>query len=256
MKVLIVGGVAGGASAAARLRRLNEDAQIIIFEQGPYISYANCGLPYYIGGIITKRNRLLVQTAENFRERFKIDVRLNSEVVQILRKEKQVLVREQDGSTYYESYDKLILSPGAEPVIPKIPGLEEVRERIFTLRNVPDTDAIVQYIQTKNPNKAVVVGAGFIGLELAENLKVRGLDVALVEMRPQVMDPLDPEMAAFLHHELRQNGVQLYLGEKVTGFVPGKPVKVQLAAVKSWMLISSLWLWECVPGSSLPKRRA
>lgn len=232
MKVLIVGGVAGGASAAARLRRLNEDAQIIIFEQSPYISYANCGLPYYIGGIITKRNRLLVQTAENFRERFKIDVRLNSEVVQILRKEKQVLVREQDGSTYYESYDKLILSPGAEPVIPKIPGLEEVRERVFTLRNVPDTDAIVQYIQTKNPNKAVVVGAGFIGLELAENLKVRGLDVALVEMRPQVMDPLDPEMAAFLHHELRQNGVQLYLGEKVTGFVPGKPVKVQLASGK------------------------
>ena len=231
MKVVIVGGVAGGASAAARLRRLDEEAQIILFERGPYISYANCGLPYYIGGTIKERNRLLVQTADNMRARFKIDVRLESEVLEILRDQKQVRVHK-DGSTYLESYDKLILSPGAEPVVPKISGLGDVKDRVFTLRTLPDTDKIVDYLNQNKPQRAVVVGAGFIGLEMAENLKIRGLDVSLVEMAPQVMDALDPEMAAFIHQELRQQGIKLYLGEMVDGLTAGPKVKVHLASQK------------------------
>ncbi len=231
MKVVIVGGVAGGASAAARLRRLDEEAQIILFERGPYISYANCGLPYYIGGTIKERNRLLVQTADNMRARFKIDVRLESEVLEILRDQKQVRVHK-DGSTYLESYDKLILSPGAEPVVPKISGLGDVKDRVFTLRTLPDTDKIVDYLNQNKPQRAVVVGAGFIGLEMAENLKIRGLDVSLVEMTPQVMDALDPEMAAFIHQELRQQGIKLYLGEMVDGLTAGPKVKVHLASQK------------------------
>ena len=231
MKVVIVGGVAGGASAAARLRRLDEEAQIILFERGPYISYANCGLPYYIGGTIKERNRLLVQTADNMRARFKIDVRLESEVLEILRDQKQVRVHK-DGSTYLESYDKLILSPGAEPVVPKISGLGDVKDRVFTLRTLPDTDKIVDYLNQNKPQRAVVVGAGFIGLEMAENLKIRGLDVSLVEMAPQVMDALDPEMAALIHQELRQQGIKLYLGEMVDGLTAGPKVKVHLASQK------------------------
>lgn len=233
MKVLIVGGVAGGASAAARLRRLDEKAQIILFERGPYISYANCGLPYYIGGTIQERNRLLVQTADAMRARFKIDVRLESEVLEIQREQKQVQVKNlQDGSTYFESYDKLILSPGAEPVVPKIQGLEEVRSRVFTLRTLPDTDAIAQFIEQNAPKRAAVIGAGFIGLEMAENLKRRGLDVSMVEMRPQVLDTLDPEMAAILHQELRQQGIKLYLGETVDRLSNGGQVKIHLATNK------------------------
>ncbi|WP_284142953.1 NAD(P)/FAD-dependent oxidoreductase [Caloranaerobacter azorensis] len=185
-KVLIVGGVAGGASTAARLRRLDEKAEIIMFEKGEHISFANCGLPYYIGGTIEERDALLVQTPEKMRSRFNIDVRVKNEVLSIDREKKEVKVKDLDsGKIYKETYDYLVLSPGASPIKPPIPGIDS--PNIFTLRNIPDTDAIKEYVDNKKPKRAVVVGGGFIGIEMAENLYDRGLNVSIVEMADQVM---------------------------------------------------------------------
>lgn len=216
-KVIIVGGVAGGASAAARLRRLDENAEIIMFEKGRYISFANCGLPYYIGGDIKDRKSLLVQTAQAMKARFKIDVRELTEVIGINKNEKTVTVREvETGKEYTESYDSLVLSPGANPVKPPIPGINS--ERIFTLRDVPDTDRVKTFIDEKQPKKAVVVGGGFIGLEMAENLHKQGIDITVVEAMEQVMAPLDYEMAAIVHNHIRSKGVSLLLKDGVKEF--------------------------------------
>jgi NADPH-dependent 2,4-dienoyl-CoA reductase/sulfur reductase-like enzyme/rhodanese-related sulfurtransferase len=216
-KIVIVGGVAGGASTAARLRRRDELAEIILFERGEYISYANCGLPYYIGNVITDRDRLFVQTPEGFAARFKIDVRIRSEVTGIDRKAKRVTVIDlKSNKTYEESYDKLVLSPGAEPVKPPIPGID--LDGIFTVRNVPDTDRIKEYIKRNKVRRALIIGAGFIGLEMAENLHRRGILVTIVEMAEQVMTPLDFEMAAEVHQHLKAKNVEFYLKEAVTAF--------------------------------------
>ena len=217
MKVLIVGGVAGGASAATRLRRLDEKAHIILFEKGPYISYANCGLPYYIGGEIKERENLLVTKPALLRGRFGIDVRTDSEVLSIDRQAKTVAVKNhQTGETYTESYDKLLLSPGASPKKPDWEGVN--LPGIFTIRNVPDTCAVDDFIRETGAKRAAVVGGGFIGVEMAENLTARGLSVTLMEYQEQVLPPLDPEMAAIVHTHLRQNGVNLALGTAVSGF--------------------------------------
>ena len=215
-KYLIVGGVAGGATAAARIRRLTEDAEIILFEKGAYISYANCGLPYYIGGVIEERDRLFVQTPEAFGKRFNIDVRTRSEVIAIHPEKKQVTVRSAEGKEYTENYDKLLLSPGASPVVPPLPGIQS--EGIFTLRNVDDTDRIKAYMTAHQVRRTVIVGGGFIGLEMAENLKHAGSQVAVVEMAPQVMGPIDYSMAALVHQHLQQQDVQLYLEQAVERF--------------------------------------
>lgn len=216
MKYVIIGGVAGGATAAARLRRIDEQSEIVMLEKGKHISYANCGLPYYIGGVISDRSRLLVQTPESFSRRFRMDVRVENEVLSIHPEQKRITVRKADGSTYEETYDKLLLSPGANPVRPPLGGIDS--EGIFTLRNVEDTDYIKAYIQEKNVKRAVVVGAGFIGLEMAENLHHAGVQVSVVEMGNQVMAPIDFSMAAFIHEQLVQKGVSLYLEEGVTHF--------------------------------------
>ncbi len=219
-KYLIVGGVAGGATTAARLRRLDEHAEIIMFERGKYISYANCGLPYYIGGVIADRDRLFVQTPESFKARLNIDVRIQEEVMSIDRGAKTVLVHKADGTEYYEDYDKLVLSPGAEPLRPPIPGIQD--EVIFTMRNVPDTDKIKDYVDKHQVKHAVIVGAGFIGLEMAENLHHLGIKVTIVEMAEQVMTPLDYEMAAAVHQHLKTKNVEFYLKDGVGSFVREK----------------------------------
>lgn len=215
-KVLIVGGVAGGASAAARLRRLDEQAEIIIFERGEHISFANCGLPYYLGGVITKREKLLVQTPQGMHKRFAIDVRTDSEATHIHLAEKEIEVREKNGRTYRESYDYLILSPGAAPVRPPIPGIEA--ENVFTVRNIPHIDAIKGFVDELKPAAAVVVGGGFIGLEMAENLHARGIKTTVIEMLDQVLPPLDYEMAALLQRHLRAKGVDVVLKDGVKSF--------------------------------------
>lgn len=226
MKIIIIGGVAGGATTAARIRRADESAEIILFEKGKYISYANCGLPYYIGGVIQEREKLFVQTPEAFSNRFHIDVRTESEVIAINREKKSVTVRAINGSTYEESYDKLLLSTGASPVRPPLRGID--LNGIFTLRNVADTDKIKSYIQTHSPQKAVVVGAGFIGLEMADNLHAQGAEVSIVEMGNQVMAPIDFSMAALVHQHLMDKGVNLYLEQAVDSFEQeGKRLKVK-----------------------------
>lgn len=216
MKVLIVGGVAGGMSAATRLRRLNEKAEIVVFDKGPYVSFANCGLPYHVSGIIEDRESLLVQTPEALYNRFRIDVRPHSEVVAINAEEMTITVEGTDG-TYEESYDKLILSLGAEPIIPPIKGYDEA-ENVFTLRNIPDLDAIMANLNTTQPKEAIVVGGGFIGLEMVENLVERGLNVTLVEKAPQILTPLDEEMAIFVENELLKNNVKIIKGESAVEF--------------------------------------
>ncbi|SJZ32993.1 CoA-disulfide reductase [Selenihalanaerobacter shriftii] len=216
-KILIIGGVAGGASTAARLRRMDEDAEIIMFERGEYISFANCGLPYYIGGTIEERDKLLVQTPDKMGARFNIDIKVKNEVIDINPSEQEIKVKDlSNDEEYVEDYDYLVLSPGAEPIKPSIPGIEN--ERIFTLRNIPDTDAIKKYLDDKNPEKAVVIGGGFIGLEMVENLHDQGLDVSLVEAADQVMGPIDYEMASILHNHMRQKEVKLYLEDGVKAF--------------------------------------
>ncbi|MFL2071258.1 FAD-dependent oxidoreductase [Marinilactibacillus psychrotolerans] len=208
MRILIIGGVAGGMSAATRLRRLNEDAEIIILEKGPYVSFANCGLPYYVAGEIEERSKLLVQTPESLQARFNLDVRPESEAIAINAQTKEVTVKN-DKEEYTLVYDKLILSPGAKPLIPPIDGIKEA-ENIFTLRSVPDVDAISTYIDNHKPKKAVVIGAEFIGLEMAESLVQRGLEVTIVEKAPHVLPPLDEEMAAYIAKELHDKGVEIY----------------------------------------------
>ncbi len=216
MKHIIIGGVAGGATAAARIRRNDEKAEIVLLEKGQYISYANCGLPYYIGDVITERENLFVQTPESFGKRFNIDVRVMNEAVAIHPEQKKVTIRRADGTEYTESYDKLLLSPGAKPFRPAMEGID--LEGIFTLRNVNDTDNIKNYLKTRNVKRAVVVGAGFIGLEMAENLHHAGAEVAIVEMGAHVMAPIDQSMAAHVHRELLQKGVSLHLNEAVECF--------------------------------------
>lgn len=219
VKVIIIGGVAGGASAAARLRRLDEKAEIIMLERSGYISYANCGLPYYIGGVIREKGALSVQTPESFGGRFRIDVRVRNEAVSIDPKEKTVQVRNlETGEEYTETYDKLLLSPGAKAIRPALPGMEDAR--IMTLRTVEDTLAIREYLEEKKPKRAVVVGGGFIGLEAAENLMEEGLEVSLIQMEDQVLPPLDYDMACQVHAYLRGKGLNLRLNRTVTGFVP------------------------------------
>ncbi|WWM58876.1 FAD-dependent oxidoreductase [Paenibacillus tundrae] len=215
-KILIVGGVAGGASAAARLRRLDEHAEIIIFEKGPYISFANCGLPYYIGGSIDERERLLVQTPKGMADRFRIDVRTKSEVMAIDPQKRTVRVQSQERGHYEESYDELILSPGAKPMVPDIPGKDN--PLIYTVRSIPDIDRIKEQINSSNNLSSIVIGGGFIGVEMAENLKEAGLEVTLIEGNGQLLTPFDPELAAALAQEMELNGVNLLFSQRVQGF--------------------------------------
>lgn len=217
-KIIIIGGVAGGATAAARLRRISEDVEIIIVERGEHISFANCGLPYYIGETIKERKKLLVQTVKGMSDRFNLDVRIFSEAIQINSESKTVTIKNlQTGEVYKESYDTLLLSPGAKPIVSPIPGIEE-HESLFTLRNIPDTDYIKNYVDTKHPKKAVVIGAGFIGLEMAENLAERGIEVTIVQRGNQVMNPIDFEMASILHNHLIEKGVHLIFNNSVQSF--------------------------------------
>lgn len=227
-KVIIVGGVAGGATAAARLRRISEDVEIILVERGEHISFANCGLPYYIGEIIKDRNKLMVQTVEGMSKRFNMDIRNLSEVVSINPSNKTVIIKNlQTGVKYEETYDKLLLSPGAKPIVPPIPGLDE-NKTLFTLRNIPDTDRIKGYVDEMKPSKAVIIGGGFIGIEMAENLAERGIEVTIVEMANQVMAPIDFEMASILHTHLKEKGVKLVLENGIQSFA-GNGRKVILA---------------------------
>lgn len=219
-KIVVVGGVAGGASAAARARRTDEQAEIIMLEKGPYISFANCGLPYYVGGEIGDRSALLLQTPESFKARFNVEVRVHHEVMGIDRAAKQVQVRNrQTGETYVETYTALVLSPGATPIRPPLPGIG--LPNIYTVRSVPDSDAIRSFVDTTGAGRAVVIGAGFIGLEMVENLHRLGLQVTLVEKADQVLPPLDPEMAVFVSIPLQQMGVEVILGDGIAGFAEG-----------------------------------
>lgn len=217
MKVLIVGGVAGGATAAARIRRLDENAEITVFERSGYISYANCGLPYYIGEIITDPEDLTLQTPESFFTRFRINMKVHHEVIEIHPDQKTISVKNlETGEEFKETYDKLILSPGAKPTQPRLPGVEI--EKVFTLRTVEDTFHIKEYIRRNQPKSVVLAGGGFIGLELAENLRELGMDVTIVQRPKQLMNPFDADMASFIHSEMRKHGVTLALGHTVEGF--------------------------------------
>ncbi|WP_028515294.1 FAD-dependent oxidoreductase [Ruminococcus flavefaciens] len=238
MKTIIVGGVAGGASAAARLRRLNENDEIIILERGDYISFANCGMPYFIGGEITDKNMLTLQTPESFRKRFNIDVRVKSEAVKISPEAHTVTVRNADtGEEYEETFDKLILSPGAEPIRPNISGIE--LPHVFTLRNIPDTMKIKSFIDSSKPKKAVVVGGGYIGVEMAENLANAGLDVSIVELADHLIAPLDADMAADVHRYIISKGISLYLNNGVAE-ITDKKVILQNGSIEADMVIVSV----------------
>ena len=217
MKILIIGGVAGGATAAARLRRLDEEAEIVILERSGFVSYANCGLPYYIGGVITERDELLLQSPQSFWERYRIQVRVHHEARKIDPAAHRVTVRDLGKNTEYtESYDKLILSPGASPFMPQIPGVES--DKVFTLRTVEDTFRIYDAIEKNQMKSAIIVGGGFIGLEMAENLCHRGLKVTLLQRSQQVMPPLDKDMASLVHNYIRNHDIDLNLNADVTGF--------------------------------------
>ena len=238
MKTIIVGGVAGGASAAARLRRLKEQDEIIILERGEYVSFANCGLPYYIGGVITQKGSLTLQTPESFRARFRIDVRVFNEAVKIDPEAKTVTVRNlATGEVYTENYDSLILSPGAEPIRPNIDGADG--ENVFTLRNIPDTFAIKAYIDEKKPRSAVVVGGGYIGVEMAENLVNAGLDVTIAELADHLIAPLDFDMAADVHRYIRNKGIKLALNNGISA-IDGNTVILQNGSIPADMVIMSV----------------
>ena len=238
MKTVIIGGVAGGASAAARLRRLDESAEIIILERGEYVSFANCGLPYYIGGVITEKGKLTLQTPESFRARFNIDVRVNNEAVKIVPETKTVTVKNlKTGESYTESYDNLILSPGAEPIRPNIEGVDS--DIVFTLRNIPDTLKIKQYIENAGPGSAVVIGGGYIGVEMAENLKEAGLDVLIVELSDHLIAPLDFDMAADVHRYIKSKGIKLYLNNGVKA-IDGHTVILQNGKITADMIVMSV----------------
>lgn len=218
MKVVIVGGVAGGASAAARIRRLDESAEVVVFERSGYVSYANCGLPYYVGGTISDPEALTLQTPESFHDRFCVDMKVKHEVVAIDPQGKTVRVKDLvTGREFEEGYDKLVLSPGAKPTQPRLPGIG--LDRVFTLRTVEDTFRMKEFIDAEKPRSAVIAGGGFIGLELAENLCELGIDVTIVQRPKQLMKPFDPDMAAFIHAEARKHGIKLELGRTVEGFV-------------------------------------
>lgn len=242
MKILIIGGVAGGASCAARLRRLDEKAEIIMLERGEFISFANCGLPYYIGGEISEKSKLTLQTPENFKARFHIDVRVWNECVSVDTENKTVTVRNlKTNEIYKESYDKLVLSPGAAPIHPNIEGIES--NRVFTLRNIPDTLKIKNYIDTMHPRSAVVVGGGYIGVEMAENLKNAGLDVTIVELADHLIAPLDFDMAADVHRYIKDNGIRLELNNGVKAIKETDDrltVKLQNGEIEADMLIMSV----------------
>ncbi|MBQ1270051.1 MAG: FAD-dependent oxidoreductase [Clostridia bacterium] len=217
MKVIIVGGVAGGASAAARIRRLDEKAEIIVFERSGYVSYANCGLPYYVGGVITNKAALTLQTPESFHSRFRIDIRVRHEVTAIDAANRTVSVTNlETGESFTESYDKLILSPGAKPTVPPFSGVDS--DRVFTLRTVEDTFKVHEFVNEKKPKTAVIAGGGFIGLEMAENLCELGIEVTLVERLEQVLSPLDADMVSQIHTLLRSHGINLKLGSSIEGF--------------------------------------
>ncbi len=238
MKTIIIGGVAGGASAAARLRRLDEACEIVILERGDFISFANCGLPYYIGGAITDKNDLTLQTPESFRKRFNIDVRIKNEAVRISPEEKTVTVKNlKSGEIYTESYDNLILSPGAEPIKPNIEGIDS--NIVFTLRNIPDTLKIKEYIEKSNPKSAVVIGGGYIGVEMAENLKEAGLDVSVVELADHLIAPLDFDMAADVHRYIKSKGIKLYLNNGVKA-IDDNTVILQNGTIDAEMIIMSV----------------
>ncbi len=216
-KYVIVGGVAGGMSAATRLRRLKEDAEIIVFDKGPYVSFANCGLPYYLSGEIESRNKLILQTPESLAQRFNLDVRPDSEVVSIDPHKKEITVVSKNGISYTENYDALILSPGASPFIPPIKGLAEA-DNVFSLRNIPDLDKITNYMEMEHRKQALIIGAGFIGLEMAENLRKLGLEVTIVEKAEHVLPTLDQEMAIHVEEELAHNGLKVLTGVSVVEF--------------------------------------
>ncbi len=241
-KVLIVGGVAGGASAAARLRRLDENAEIILFERGEFISFANCGLPYYVGGYISEKSALTIQTPESFNARLNVDVRVYNEVIAIDKEAKKVKVKNNKTCVEYEeSYDKLILSMGAEPIKPSIDGIDS--NKVFTLRNIPDADKIKNYIDNNKPKKAVVVGGGYIGVEMAENLQNAGIAVTLIEMQDQVIAPLDYDMACDVHRYIESKGVRLLLGETVRSIREtgnGLQVNINASEVQTDMLILAI----------------
>ncbi|MCR5600651.1 MAG: FAD-dependent oxidoreductase [Ruminococcus sp.] len=238
MKTIIIGGVAGGASAAARLRRLKENDEIIILERGDYISFANCGLPYFIGGEITDRNMLTLQTPEGFRRRFNIDVRVKSEAVKISPDTHTVTVRNVDtGEEYEEAFDKLILSPGAEPIRPNISGMDLFH--VFTLRNIPDTMKIKSFIDSSKPKRAVIVGGGYIGVEMAENLVNAGLEVSIVELADHLIAPLDADMAADVHRYIRSKGIKLFLNNGVTEITADKVI-LQKGSIEADMVIMSV----------------
>ncbi|SDA28674.1 NADPH-dependent 2,4-dienoyl-CoA reductase, sulfur reductase [Ruminococcus sp. YE71] len=238
MKTVIIGGVAGGASAAARLRRLNEHDEIIILERGDFISFANCGLPYYVGGEITDKRMLTLQTPESFRSRFNIDVRIKNEAVKIIPEKHIVQIRRVDsGEVYEEGYDRLILSPGAKPIRPNIKGIDQ--PHVFTLRNIPDTMKIKSFIENEAPKKAVVVGGGYIGVEMAENLANAGLEVAVVELADHLIAPLDYDMAADVHQYIQSRGIKLYLSNGVTE-ITNRDVILQKGNIAADMVIMSV----------------
>lgn len=238
MKTIIIGGVAGGASAAARLRRLDEQAEIIILERGEFVSFANCGLPYYIGGEITDRENLTLQTPESFKSRFNIDVRVFNEAIKINPDEKTVIVKNiAAGEEYSLKYDNLILSPGAEPIKPNIKGINA--SNVFTLRNIPDTFKIKNHIENEKPKTAVVVGGGYIGVEMAENLAKTGLDVSIVELADHLIAPLDFDMAADVHRYIKEKGIKLYLNNGVTA-IESSRVILQKGEINADMVIMSV----------------
>lgn len=238
MKTIIIGGVAGGASAAARLRRLDEKAEIIILEKGEFVSFANCGLPYYIGGEITDREELTLQTPESFKARFNIDVRIFNEAVKINPEENTITIKNlQNGESYTEKYDNLILSPGAEPIIPNIKGIESAN--VFTLRNIPDTLKIKHYIDTEKPESAVVIGGGYIGVEMAENLAKAGLEVSIVELADHLIAPLDFDMAADVHRYIKEKGIKLFLNNGVTAIEHNR-ILLQKGEINADMVIMSV----------------
>lgn len=238
MKTVIIGGVAGGASAAARLRRLDETAEIIVLERGEYVSFANCGLPYYIGNVITDKNNLTLQTPESFLARFNIDVRVNNEVLKINPDTKTVLINDlKSGNSYTESYDNLILSPGAEPIRPNIDGINN--DFVFTLRNIPDTLKIKEYIESSMPKSVVVVGGGYIGVEMAENLKEAGLEVSIVELADHLIAPLDFDMASDVHRYIKSKGINLYLNNGVKA-IDNHTVILQDGEINADMVILSV----------------
>lgn len=237
MKVVIIGGVAGGAGTAARLRRNDETAKIIMLERGAYISYANCGLPYYVGGVITDKNALQLQTPERFHQRFNVDVRTENEVISVNAEKKTVTVKH-GTETYEESYDKLVLSPGAAPIRPQLPGME--KNHVFTLRNIPDTYAIHEFVTENKPETCAVIGAGFIGLEMAENLAEQGIKVSVVEGAAHVMPPIDMDMAHQVHNYIRAQGMDLYLGQTCTAMDEGGVILSNGTKVPADMVILSI----------------